>query len=280
VNRFAARAFRRAAIALALLAVACAPADPAAAPRHPTPRGGGISDPGTGARSGGVARPAPAPARTVVVPQGTGVRLAEAGAPPPSHPAPLVVFLGDSLSAGLGLDVDQAYPALVGDLLAERGLPIRVLNAGLSGDTSAGGRERLDWFLRQKPDLVVVELGANDALRGQPLDGIEDNLRDILQRVARSGARAVLAGMKIPTNYGPDYSNGFEAIYPRVARETGATLIPFLLEGVAGDPALNQADGIHPTAEGQKIVARTVADLLAPLVMRLRESPAAAEPVR
>ena len=194
--------------------------------------------------------------------------------------APLVVFLGDSLSAGLGLDADQAYPALAGKLLDDRGLPVRVLNAGLSGDTSAGGRERLAWFLRQKPAVVVVELGANDALRGQPLAGIEANLRDIVERAQSSGARVVLAGMQIPTNYGPDYTRGFAAIYPRVARQTGATLIPFLLEEVGGIPRLNQADGIHPTAEGQRIVARNVVRVLAPVVSEVEPPGRSATPGR
>jgi acyl-CoA thioesterase-1 len=182
----------------------------------------------------------------------------------------LVVFLGDSLTAGLGLDEDQAYPARVGKELARRGLPVRVINAGVSGDTSAGGLERLGWLLAQHPDLLVVELGANDGLRGQPLAGIEANLRAIVERARAAGVgRIVLAGMKIPPNYGPEYASGFEAIFPRVAKEERVTLIPFLLEGVAARPDLNQPDGLHPNAAGDEIVAKTVADTLEPLVAGL-----------
>ncbi len=238
-----------------MIGTACGPRGTPEAKRE-AGRIGAVRDPGTGAAVGGARGEAPA----VTAPP---------AAPAAESSEPLVIFLGDSLTAGLGLNVDQAYPALVEKLLAARGLPVRVRNAGLSGDTSAGGRERLDWFLRQKPDLMVVELGANDALRGQPLDGIEANLRDIVERCRKAGAKVVVAGMQIPTNYGPDYTRGFAAIFPRVAHDGGATFIPFLLAGVGGRPELNQADGIHPTAEGQKIVARTVADVLAPVVAKL-----------
>ncbi|HSM15254.1 MAG TPA: arylesterase [Thermoanaerobaculia bacterium] len=187
-----------------------------------------------------------------------------------------MVFLGDSLTAGLGLAEEEAYPALVGAELERRGLPVRVVNAGISGDTSAGGLERLDWQLAQDPDVVVVELGANDGLRGQPLESIEANLRAIVERSRAAGAEVVLAGMKIPPNYGPDYAAGFEAIYPRLAGELGARLIPFLLEGVAADPALNLPDGLHPNVEGHKLVARAVADALEPVLAGLSRRGAAA----
>ncbi|MEO7794261.1 MAG: arylesterase [Thermoanaerobaculia bacterium] len=185
----------------------------------------------------------------------------------PGAPAlPQVVFLGDSLTAGLGLGEEAAYPAVVGNLLAERGVAVRVVNAGVSGDTSAGGLARVDWLLSLKPAIVVVALGANDGLRGQPVASIEANLREIVRRSLAAGARVVLAGMKMPPNYGPDYTRDFEGLYKRLAGEFELPFIPFLLEGVAADPKLNQADGIHPTAEGQRLVARSVADALQPLV--------------
>ncbi len=187
-------------------------------------------------------------------------------APPAGESRPLVVFLGDSLTAGYGLAEDQAFPALVGVELERRGSPVRVINGGISGDTSAGGLERVDWLLAQRPAIVVVELGANDGLRGQPLESIEANLRAIVEKARAAGARVLLAGMKIPPNYGPDYAAGFEAVFPRLARELEIELVPFLLEGVAARPELNLPDGIHPNAAGHEIVARTLAEALAPLL--------------
>ncbi len=185
-------------------------------------------------------------------------RPAAASRAPVAAPAPLVVFLGDSLTAGLGLDEEEAYPARVSEALAARGVRARVLNAGVSGDTTAGGLARLDWLLAQRPALVVVALGANDGLRGQPLESIERNLRAIVERVRAAGAGVILAGLQMPPNYGPEYTREFRELYPRLARELDVPLIPFLLEGVAAVPALNQPDGIHPTAEGQRHVAAMV----------------------
>jgi acyl-CoA thioesterase-1 len=181
-------------------------------------------------------------------------------APPPATSVrpPVVVFLGDSLTAGLGLEEPQAYPALLGARFAAQGRPIRVINAGVSGDTTAGGVRRLDWLLRQKPDVVVVGLGANDALRGAPPEEIERNLREILTRSRAAGARVLLLGMMIPPNYGPDYAGRFTALYPRIKKDMGVPLMPFLLDKVGGIPELNQADGIHPTAAGQRKVAENV----------------------
>ena len=179
---------------------------------------------------------------------------------------PLVVFLGDSLTAGLGVDADQAFPALVVQSLADRGCAVRLVNAGVSGDTTAGGRSRVDWVLSQKPAVLVVELGANDALRGQPLESIESNLREIVRRAKAAGARVLVAGMQMPPSYGPEYSAGFAAIFERVSREESVALMPFLLEGVGGDPALNQGDGIHPTPDGHRHIARRVEPFLAPLL--------------
>ena len=257
--------------------------------------GAGRNDPETGRRSGGFGRHR----RLVRVALGLGwLALAsgvsgcrhEAGSAPEPSPVPAasvtaapapvaadaagptVVFLGDSLTAGLGLGEEAAYPALVGKLLAERGRPVRIVNAGVSGDTSAGGLARLDWLLSLQPDFLVVALGANDGLRGQPVASIEANLREIVRRGSAAGAQVVLAGMKMPPNYGPEYTRDFEAVYTRLARELDLPFLPFLLEGVAADPQLNQEDGIHPTAEGQRRISLLVAELLQPLV----ESPSGA----
>lgn len=190
-----------------------------------------------------------------------------APAPAPTRDdAPLVVFLGDSLTAGLGLDEDQAYPFLVGAELERRGAPIRVINAGISGDTSAGGLERLDWLLAQEPDVVVVALGANDGLRGLSVPALERNLRRIVERSLAADARVLLAGMRMPPNYGAEYTGRFEAVYPKLADELDVPLLPFLLEGVGARPELNLPDGLHPNAEGQRAIARLVADALEPLV--------------
>lgn len=180
---------------------------------------------------------------------------------PVQDPTPLVVFLGDSLTAGLGLDEGEAYPAVVERELRKEGEKVRVLNAGVSGDTTAGGVSRLGWLLGQKPEVVVVALGANDGLRALPLAETEKNLREIIRRSKEAGARVLLLGMRIPPNYGP-YADDFAAMYPRIAEETDVPLVPFLLEGVGGDRALNQADGIHPTARGQEIMAKTVVPYL------------------
>jgi acyl-CoA thioesterase-1 len=191
--------------------------------------------------------------------------------PAPVAPAPVaarhtVAFLGDSLTAGLGLPESQAYPALIQARLQAEGRSWKVVNAGVSGDTTAGGVARLDWLYRQRIEVLVVALGANDGLRGLPLKETEANLRAILRRGRKEGSRLVLVGMQMPENLGPDYRKGFAALYPRLAREEGAHLIPFLLQGVALDPALNQADGIHPNAEGARRVAATVWQELGPLL--------------
>jgi acyl-CoA thioesterase-1 len=190
-----------------------------------------------------------------------------ASAPQPA--APLVVFLGDSLSAGYGLAEEEAFPALLAARLTAAGRPIRVVNAGVSGDTSAGGRQRLDWLLRQQPDVLVVELGANDALRGQPLAATEENLRAIIQRAREAGVEVLLCGMQIPPNYGPEYTTGFAELFPRLARELEVELVPFLLAGVGGVPELNLPDGIHPTAEGHQRVAANVEPHLHAVLDRL-----------
>jgi acyl-CoA thioesterase-1 len=182
-----------------------------------------------------------------------------------------VVFLGDSLTAGLGVDGDQAFPAVVARQLAAEGLPVRMVNAGVSGDTTAGGVSRLDWILRQSPDVVVVGLGANDGLRGLDLAQTEANLRQILTRSRAAGADVLLLGMRMPPSHGPEYAERFRELFPRLARELSVPLVPFLLEGVGGDPKLNQADGIHPVAEGQRRLAANVLPLLRPMVRERAE---------
>lgn len=177
---------------------------------------------------------------------------AEAGDPP------LVVFLGDSLTAGLDLPEDEAFPALIEDSLGAEGFAVRVVNAGVSGDTTAGGVARLDWLLSQGPEVVVVGLGANDGLRGLPLEATEENLRQIVVRSRAAGAEVVLLGMRIPPSYGFDYAGRFRELYEGVADDLDVPLVPFLLEGVAAKPALNLADRIHPNARGHEVMAETV----------------------
>ena len=176
--------------------------------------------------------------------------------------APLVVFLGDSISAGLHLSVDQAFPAVLQRDFAREGRPFRVVNAGVSGDTSAGGLRRVDWILKQKPDVLVVELGGNDGLRGQDVKGIEENLRQIVQRAKDAGARVLLLGMRMPSSYGMQYSEDFAAIYPRLARELGVAFVPYFMEKVGGVPELTLEDGLHPTAKGHAILATNIAPKL------------------
>lgn len=175
-----------------------------------------------------------------------------------SSPLPRVVFLGDSLTAGLGVDADEAFPALVSEMLKADGRPVEVVNAGVSGDTTAGGLRRLDWILRQKPNVVVVGLGGNDGLRGLKLEASEENLRAIVHQSRHAGATVLLLGMMIPPNYGPEYTSQFRDLYPRLGRELDVALVPFVLEGVGGDARFNQADGIHPTPEGHRIIAKNV----------------------
>ena len=200
-------------------------------------------------------------------------RVAPAGQEPAAslRAAPLAVMLSvdTSLTAGYGLpDPDLAYPALLQQRIDAAGLPYRVVNAGVSGETSAGALRRMDWLLRQKVDVLVLETGANDALRGQDPEATRANVEAILARAEAESPppRIVLLGMKAPPNLGPAYLERFDAIYPEEARRHRAVLVPFLLDGVAGIPALNQPDGIHPTAEGQRKMAELVWRALAPLV--------------
>ena len=178
----------------------------------------------------------------------------------------VIVALGDSLTAGFGVTAEESYPALLQARLTREGFHYRVVNAGVSGDTTAGGRRRLDWILRAHPAVVIVALGANDGLRGLPVAALRDNLTAIVMRLQAAGARVLLAGMRLPPNYGAAYTREFAEAFAIVARRTSVPLVPFLLEGVAGVTALNQPDGIHPNAAGQRVVAETVWRSLRPLL--------------
>jgi acyl-CoA thioesterase I len=178
----------------------------------------------------------------------------------------VVVVLCDSLSVGLGVAADEAFPARLQARLRADGYDYRVVNAGVSGDTTAGGLRRVDWVLRAKPDVVVVALGANDGLRGLSPQAMRANLEAIVGRLQAAGARVLLAGMRLPPNYGADYTKEFEAVFPEVARRAKVPLMPFLLDGIAADPRLNQPDGIHPTAAGQQLIADRLWPYLRPLL--------------
>ncbi|MEZ5275670.1 MAG: arylesterase [Opitutaceae bacterium] len=174
--------------------------------------------------------------------------------------APAILFFGDSLTAGYGVDPDQAYPALIEARLHAAGYPHRVVNGGLSGETTAAGLRRIDWFLRRPIDVFVLALGGNDGLRGIPIDESRRNLEGILRKVHERypKARLILAGMESPPNMGATFTAAFREIFPEIARESGVALIPFLLEGVGGEPELNLPDGIHPNPDGHAIVADNV----------------------
>jgi acyl-CoA thioesterase-1 len=189
-------------------------------------------------------------------------------APRPEIPddAPVVAFLGDSITAGLHLSPDRAFPAVLQRDLAAAGRPFRLVNAGVSGDTTSGGRARVDWVLRNRPAVVVVQLGANDGFRGVPVATMEANLREILDRVKEAGAKPLLLGMRLPPNYGPAYTGEFRAMYRRLADDTGAAFVPEFLEGVGGRLDRNLPDGIHPTPEGHRILAANVREALEALL--------------
>jgi acyl-CoA thioesterase-1 len=188
--------------------------------------------------------------------------------PPASPPLPpvaegargRVVFIGTSLTAGLGLDPSEAYPALVQQKIDSAGLPFTAVNAGVSGETSAGARRRIDWLLREPASILVIETGANDMLRGLDADSLEANIQAIIDRARRQNPppRIVLLGMRGLPNYGLQYVRRFNSVYPELAKRNGLPLVPFLLDGVAGVDSLNQADMMHPTAAGQRRVAETV----------------------
>jgi len=179
---------------------------------------------------------------------------------------PRLVFLGDSLTAGLGLSPEQAYPTLIQQKIDADSLDYQVVNAGVSGDTSAGGLSRLDWALEGDVRVMVVALGGNDGLRGLPAAELKKNLGTIIERAQAKHVGVVLAGMEAPPNFGQDYIVQFHKLYPELARQYGVPLVPFLLQGVAGIDGLNQRDGIHPTAEGARTVADNVWTVLRPML--------------
>lgn len=225
--------FRHLSVLLCSLALACGPGEDTPEPGSEVP---------------------PAAVETAPTPGADG---ADAGA----SGGPRVVFLGTSLTAGLGLaGPEEAYVARVAEVADSAGTPIRAVNAGVSGETSAGGLRRLDWVLREPLDVLVLELGANDGLRGQDPAALARNLGTIIERTRARypGTPVVLAGMEAPPNLGPAYTEAFRAVFSSVAADHDAILVPFLLEGVAGDPALNQDDAIHPTPEGHRIMAHTL----------------------
>ena len=206
--------------------------------------------------------------RTEAPPSPSASPAAAAAAPAPADERPVVLFVGTSLTAGLGLDPSEAYPALVQGKIDAAGLRYRVVGAGVSGETSAGARRRMAWLLRQPVAVLVVETGANDGLRGQDPAATRENIQAILDEARRQqpSPKVVIAAMEALPNYGEEYRRRFRAIYPQLATANRATLVPFLLEGVAGDPKLNQPDGIHPTAEGHARVAENVWKALRPLL--------------
>lgn len=172
----------------------------------------------------------------------------------------IILCFGNSITAGMGLNIEEAFPAVIQNRLDSLGLPYQVVNAGLSGETTASGKNRVSWVLNQKVDIFLLELGANDGLRGIPLNETRNNLQAIIDIVREKNpeTKIILAGMQMPPNLGEDYTNEFKNIFPELAEKNGIKLIPFLLENVAGIPELNQEDGIHPTIKGQKIVAENV----------------------
>jgi acyl-CoA thioesterase-1 len=216
---------------------------------------------GLGCREAG---DSPSPAAT---PTPAAPAVPEVGSKPEDE-RPVVLFVGTSLTAGYGLDLDEAYPARTQEKLDAAGLGYRVVNAGVSGETSAGARRRMDWLLRQQVAVLVLETGANDGLRGQDPEATRANIHAIFDRAREQEPppRLVLVAMEALPNYGEEYRQRFRDIYPELAEANGAALIPFFLDGVAGDPELNQPDGIHPTAEGHARVADNVWKVLEPVL--------------
>ena len=180
--------------------------------------------------------------------------------------AQTILFLGDSLTEGYQLSKNEAYPALVETELKKNRPKVKVINGGVSGATSASGLKRMDWYLKAKPDIMILALGANDGLRGLKLDHTEKNLISVIEKAQERKITVIIAGMKMPVNYGEPYRTQFESMFPRLAKKYKLKLIPFILEGVGGDPKLNLADGIHPNPDGHKVMAKTVLKVLEPIL--------------
>jgi acyl-CoA thioesterase-1 len=200
-------------------------------------------------------------------PRSAGTVASEVERPVLVETRPIILAFGDSLTAGYGLLPEEAYPALLQRRLDEAGYRYQVVNAGVSGETSAGGLRRLEWSLTERVEVVILALGANDGLRGQPVEEMRQNLTRMIEQIERRGARVILAGMEAPPNLGPDYTRTFREVYPDLARRYRLPLIPFLLEGIAGLPEYNQADGIHPNREGEKRLVENVWQVLQPLLV-------------
>lgn len=195
-------------------------------------------------------------------------KAGQKGATNPPGVVKTIVFFGNSLTAGYGLDPSQAFPALIQQKIDSQDLPYKVINAGVSGETSSGGNSRIDWILEQPLDIFVLELGANDGLRGLPVNQTKSNLQAIIDKVKAKYPKAqiLIAGMQMPPNLGQQYTADFRAIFPELAKKNNCTLIPFILEGVGGEARFNQEDGIHPTEDGHEIVAENVWKQLQPLL--------------
>jgi acyl-CoA thioesterase-1 len=191
------------------------------------------------------------------------------GATPAAAHVPVILDFGDSLTAGYGLAPEQAFPARLELALRRQGIEVRVVNGGVSGDTTAGGLVRLDWALADKPDFVILALGENDALRGIDPATVRDNLDKMIRKIEATGARVLLIGMLAPPNWGAEYKSAFDRIFPELAKVHDVQLYPFFLEGVAMNPELNQPDGLHPNERGVAVLV----DRLAPVVARLVGSP-------
>ena len=194
-----------------------------------------------------------------------------ANQPPAAEEARTVLFIGTSLTAGLGVAPEESFPLLLNSRIESSDLPFRVVNAGVSGETSAGALARIDWLLRQPFDVVVLETGANDMLRGVDPAATERNIQQIVDRIrtARPGVPIVLAGMLALPNLGQEYARAFESVYPRLAERNGLPLVPFLLEGGGGERELNQSDGVHPNADGHRVVADNVWRVLEPVLIEI-----------
>jgi len=198
---------------------------------------------------------------------------APAARPADVAPQSVIVCMGDSLTAGYGVDEDKAYPALLESRLQEAGYPFTVINAGVSGETSSGALSRLEWMLTLAPDIVILETGANDGLRGVDPALTRRNIETIVHQLQARGIVVVLAGMQMVRNLGSEFTRSFGVIYPEIADTTGVILIPFFLEGVAGRPALNQADGIHPTAEGYRRITANLYPYVLEAIRQHQEHP-------